>query len=488
MASRNQAFTESASSGRKLGLFVSTALASFALASCAGTAPPAQASFAKAQAALEAGKVDHAITHAEAAVLAEPRNPGYRAMLGAAYLEAGRFQSAATAFGESIELGESDPRTVLSYALAKVATGENSAALAQLSAFEDGIPPADLGLALALAGQPDRGVQYLINAVRQGHNSPKARQNLAYAYALAGNWPAARVMAAEDVPVDQIEARMAEWAETARPEDYQVRVATLLGVTPAYDTGLPQSLALSNFPAMATMVAEAEEQGDFEVVETEEAPVAVASAEPASDVPLPFGIAGIDTVSFESDPVVQSVDPDEGAAAPVRVAEAPKPAPSPTTAAPAPVRMPAVAAAPSRGAPRFVSNAVVQNVPAAAERTPARAPQAAPAPQQRRMAVASGSAATHLVQLGAFDSRQVAENKWAQFQRRYPDLKGRDVVITEALVNGRTYFRVAAAGFGSRSARSMCNTLKAGGTGCFAYSASNPPAGAVDRGVRIAAR
>ncbi|WP_162627623.1 SPOR domain-containing protein [Erythrobacter sp. KY5] len=490
MASRNQGFTESASSGRKLGLFVSTALASFALASCAGSAPPAQASFAKAQAALDAGKVDHAITHAEAAVLAEPRNPGYRAMLGAAYLEAGRFQSAATAFGESIELGESDPRTVLSYALAKVASGDNSAALVQLSAFEDDIAPADLGLALALAGQPERGVQYLINAVRHGHNSPKARQNLAYAYALSGNWPAARVMAAEDVPADQLEGRMAEWAAVARPEDYQIRVATLLGVTPAYDTGLPQSLALSNFPAMATMVAEAQEQGDFEIVESDEAPVAIAAAQPLSDAPMPFGIAGIDTVNVESGPVVQSVDPDEAAAAPVRVAQAPKPAPSPTSAAPAPVRMPAVAAAPSRGAPRFVSNAVVQNVPAApAPRASAqRAPQAAPAPQQRRMAVASGSAATHLVQLGAFDNRQVAENKWAEFQRRYPDLKGRDVVITEALVNGRTYFRVAAAGFESRSARSMCSTLKAGGTGCFAYAASNPPAGAVDRGVRIAAR
>ena len=34
------------------------------------------------------------LQHAEAAVLAEPRNPGYRAILGAAYLEAGRFNSA----------------------------------------------------------------------------------------------------------------------------------------------------------------------------------------------------------------------------------------------------------------------------------------------------------------------------------------------------------------------------------------------------------
>ena len=43
------------------------------------------------------------------------------------------------------------------------------------------------------------------------------RQNLAYAYALAGNWRAARVMAAEDVPADQLDARLAQWAASAAP-------------------------------------------------------------------------------------------------------------------------------------------------------------------------------------------------------------------------------------------------------------------------------
>ncbi|MGJ8606303.1 MAG: SPOR domain-containing protein, partial [Marivita sp.] len=132
---------------------------------------------------------------------------------------------------------------------------------------------------------------------------------------------------------------------------------------------------------------------------------------------------------------------------------------------------------------------VVQDVPAAAPRSaaPTRVASSAPAPQ-RRMAVATGSAATHLVQLGSFESRAVAQAKWAEMKSRFTQLADRDVVITEAVVNGRTYFRVAAAGFGSRSARSMCNTVKSAGVNCFAYAASSPPAGAVDRGVRIAAR
>ena len=162
--------TIAAQAGRshKFGLIVGTALASLALAGCAAAAQPAQVSFAKAQDALEAGKADRAIEHAEAAVLADPRNPQYRAVLGAAYLEAGRYHSAATTFGEALDLGDRDHRTVLTYALTKVATGDNQTALRELAAHDDRIAPADLGLAIALAGQPDRGVQYLYYYVSDG--------------------------------------------------------------------------------------------------------------------------------------------------------------------------------------------------------------------------------------------------------------------------------------------------------------------------------
>ena len=501
MARRNKAFT-----GPKMALFMGTALASMALASCTSAAPPAESSFAKAQAALSSGKIDRAITHAEAAVLAEPRNAGYRALLGAAYLEAGRFQSAATAFGEAMELGDSDSRTVLSYVLAKVATGDNASALAALSEHQAIIPVSDFGLALALAGQPERGVHYLVNAVRNGDNSAKARQNLAYTYALAGNWRAARVMAAEDVPADQLDARLSDWAAVARPEDYQLRVAGLLGVTPVSDGGQPQMLALSNFPSQQMMVAEAQDMRADEVNAdvvpqvAEAAPAPVEVVQPRESEAMALAAretapaARSSGVRYESTPVVQNTG------APTRVAAAPAPAPAPAAApvaapkpAPSPVRQArqasagASAVAGSRGATRFVSSPMVQDVSSApAERAaPARAQSPAP---QRRMAVATGSAATHLVQLGAFESRAVAESKWSEFKRRFPQLASHDVVITEAVVDGRRYFRVAAAGFGSRSARQMCNTVKSSGRGCFAYAASSPPAGAVDRGVRIAAR
>ena len=52
-------------SSPKIGLIMTTALASVALAGCTtGSAPRAEASFSKAQAALSKGKVSKAIVHA----------------------------------------------------------------------------------------------------------------------------------------------------------------------------------------------------------------------------------------------------------------------------------------------------------------------------------------------------------------------------------------------------------------------------------------
>jgi Flp pilus assembly protein TadD len=437
----------------RLALAVTTAIAGLALAGCStSSAPRADVSFSNAQVALQKGQTGKAIVHAEAAVLAEPRNPGYRALLGAAYLEGGRFQSAATSFGDALDLGNEDPRTVLSFALAKAAVGEGQAAVQVLDEFARLIDPADLGLAYALAGQPERGTHVLINAVRTSDQvTAKHRQNLAYAYALAGNWRAARVMAAEDVSADQLDARMTDWATMSAPEHFQQRVAAMLAVTPRTDAGQPQRLALANFPAQEVMVAQAAAQAEVPVV--------------AAATPKP-----------EAKP-------------------SPKPSVAEAFAAPAPK----VAAAATRASAqakaagvRFVSNPVVQQLPARSE---AAAPRVA-ASSQRRMAPAAApapvgsdkAANTHLVQLGSFSTKAEATRGWTVLKRKFPQLQDHDVVITEAVVNGRTFWRVAAAGFGATSARGMCGTVKSAGRGCFAYTATNPPAGAVDRGVRMAAR
>ena len=62
------------------------------------------------------------------------------------------------------------------------------------------------------------------------------------------------------------------------------------------------------------------------------------------------------------------------------------------------------------------------------------------------------------------------------------------MVINEAVVRGKHYWRVSAAGFGRSTASSMCGRVRAEGQGCFAYAEGRPLPGAVDRGVRLARR
>ena len=459
----------------RLALAMTTAIAGLTLAGmAANAAPQAEESFSRAQTALQKGQVAKAIDHAEAAVLAEPRNPSYRALLGAAYLEAGRFSSAATSFGDALDLGDENPRTVLSFALAKIALGDARTAVSALDDYAQAIDPTDLGLALALAGQPERGMHVLINAVRSAESStPKLRQNLAYTYALAGNWRAARVMAAEDVPADQLEARLGEWATMSAPELYAQRIASLLDISPRADSGQPLELALVKPSDEGALMAQADTPAQPAAALAVAAPVAAAPPPVAAPVAKPVPMARPTTVA--------------------QAFAAPRASPQAS---------PRMAAA-SNGGLRYVSNPVIQELPvraapaatragaasqvAAASRQRRLAPAAAPAPVQRDFQ-SDKAAASHLVQLGAYDSKIEAERGWTVLKAKFPQLKDHDPVITQAVVNGRTFWRIAAAGFGPRSAKSMCGTVKSAGRGCFAYAATTPPAGALKRDVQVASR
>jgi hypothetical protein len=81
-------------------------------------------------------------------------------------------------------------------------------------------------------------------------------------------------------------------------------------------------------------------------------------------------------------------------------------------------------------------------------------------------AVASG---THLVQLGAFDSPEIAASEWARLQGRFRDFLGaREYVIQETQSGGRTLYRLRALGFPERAdARILCAALTAEGADCI---------------------
>lgn len=463
-----------------IGLGLSTAMAAVLLSGCAGTpGPRAEVAAADATRAMERGHTSEAIQHAEAAVAAQPRDAGYRLMLGNAYLKEGRFASASTSFQDAMTLGDNSPRAALSLALALTGEARFDEAAALLRDWEGEIAAPDLGLAYALAGQPERGIHILSNAIRQGQNTVKVRQNLAYSYAVAGRWREARLMVAQDVPADQVGERMEQWAQLAHAEAYQHRVAALLDVPAGVrDGGQPQYLALVEQPGMEQLAAEASANAATgSTFATLDAPAADTASElPASVEPE----IGLDTYRTAS------------GTPPVNFAE------SFVSDAPSGASLAAVTA----DTMRFVSSPVVQPTPARAAAEPRpTAPQrnarpvaaasANPAPVAER-AVAAGPVenATHLVQLGSFSSEQGARRAWGIYVSRHPELANHEMVITEAVVRGKRYWRVSAGGFNSASSRSMCANVNtsATGEGCITWAASSPLPGAVDNGVRFASR
>ncbi|MBV9842055.1 MAG: tetratricopeptide repeat protein [Sphingomonadaceae bacterium] len=239
-------------------------------------------SAAQAKAYLAAHKPAKAIAPAETAVAAAPENVGYRVLLGQAYLQAGRFASAETALGQALTLDPASPSAGLNLALAQVAEGKQTDARATLQQVREGIAPADLGLALALAGAREDAVNTLAGVARSPQSTPKVRQNLAFALALAGRWKEARAVAAQDLAPNDVDARLKQWATLAEPKSANDQVASVLGVHPAADPGEPTMLALAQ-PATSTAVAAADPAPLAAPVQARDtAPVAsVAAADPA---------------------------------------------------------------------------------------------------------------------------------------------------------------------------------------------------------------
>lgn len=444
-----------ANSKRALGLALTTALAGALLAGCTTkAAPPAHLSANLAEKALDGGKHGKAIAHAEAAVLAEPRTPEYRAMLASAYLDAGRFASAATSFDDAMQLGDNSPRTALSLALALMGRGRHDEAATLLNQWEGRIPVADHGLALALAGHPERGVHLMSDAIRGGENTVKMRQNLAYAYALAGRWREARLMAGQDLQGVQLGDRIEEWSRLVAPEAWHHRVAALLQVPAGVaDAGQPVQLALANHPSIDQLGEEAQARA---ALESPQVPVPVLAESAAGELPA-LGTS---------------------AAAPARDSTFQSAFAAPAPAASSPAATPAAAQGPvTREALNFVRSPVVQTI----EPRPASEPTALARVAQR-------TEGTHLVQLGSFASEKGARRAWNLYVKKYPELAAHDMVITEAVVRGKNYWRVSAAGFGRTDASSMCGKVRSTGQGCFAYSKARPLPGAVDSGIRMARR
>jgi hypothetical protein len=78
-------------------------------------------------------------------------------------------------------------------------------------------------------------------------------------------------------------------------------------------------------------------------------------------------------------------------------------------------------------------------------------------------------AGTRLVQLGAFDTPEIARAQWGQLNSRFgPFMEGKKRVVMEAKSGGRTFYRLRAEGFADiGDARRFCSALVAESVDCI---------------------
>ena len=379
-----------------------------------------------AHAALGRGALDSALILIEQAVELSPRDAGYRLLLADLYLKKGRLNAAETTFGDVIALDPSNVRAGLSLALTQIALGKNSEAVAQLDHLAGAADASDLGLAYALAGQPQRAIQMLEPLARYPGANGRIRQNLALSYALAGDWERARATAAQDVSPDELAARMEQWAAFTQPTASYSQVASLLGITPVMDSGQPTHLALAPTAPASAAYAEtsptAVPEVQVETVAVDEA--AVPAAEPA--------------------PAVETVT----ALGPIEV--------SPARAATETEQLAFADAAASLVEPKL-------------EITPIASAPIKPFPlPESEAADEPFDPGRFVVQIGAFKTPEQVEKAWAMALNRY-DFRSAEPFSTTVTIPGKGKFhRLSVAGFSSQAvATQMCREIRSKKGVCF---------------------
>jgi cell division protein FtsN len=231
-------------------------------------------------------------------------------------------------------------------------------------------------------------------------------------------------MAVQDLTPDEADARLAVWAGFARPNGGPAQVATLLGVKPATDSGLPTRLALIS-PARPVAVAAAEVPAVRSVVAPE--PVAVAEKVPAFETPAP------------AEPVTVQ---------PVVVAAAP-------------------ASALIRAEPQPARQAVKWSPQRTVAAKPALKPIAAPVPQLRNASVQRTKPGKFVVQLGAFQTAASAQQAWDRISGRV-NLANYQAVNGAAKLGNASLVRLSVSSFEQRAdADKMCARIKQAGNVCF---------------------
>ena len=388
----------------------------------------------RAQAALASNDLAQAISLAERAVENTPTDAGFRALLGNCYLASGRYASAEGAYLDSLSLVPTQPQVVLKLALVQIGQGKYDQAKLVLDEARGLVDPSDAGLALALAGDPQAAIALLEPAARAVGADSRTRQNLALAYAFAGDWTQARTVAAQDVPADQLDGRIQQWMALTKPARASDQLAAFIGIQPVADPGQPVRLALHKDEA-----------------------VRLAAAEPVAQ-PVPVEQAA-QSVTVELPPATPATPQAEAVALAAAEPAAPPP---PPYVAPAPVKQ-------AEAAP----------LASITEARPALSPAAVrlsdSLPRLRKAAAPrfdTGKSRT-VVQIGAYSSRDRIAAAWSKTSGKHAALK-RYIPVSARFAGARgTVYRLSVKGFSSdREAVNLCASLKRAGGNCFVRNVS----------------
>ena len=208
----------------------------------------------------------------------------------------------------------------------------------------------------------------------------------------------------------------------------------------------PVDLSEEDQPMLADPVAPVQQPAPLDVVASLEAePINVSAALQSGEVDeivrqLTQGVATIEATEEEVVPVLASVSvaPTPEVAAPVVTGPGPKQSYRPQLR--------------PRSAPAVV-------IPASAPVQEA----------VKDIDAASIPAGTRLVQLGAFDSPDIARAEWDKMEQQFGDyLQGKDRIVQTAESGGRTFYRLRAHGFQDlNDARRFCSALVAEGADCI---------------------
>ena len=340
------------------------------------------------------------------------------------------------------------------------------------------LDPADLGLAMALAGRAGDAVVLLDQAARARGADARVRQNLALAYALSGDWQQARIIASQDVPAAELEGRLQQWMALATPAKPSDQIAALIGVSPALaDPGQPVQLALvkeNNRQAVA--VAAAPQLAPVPVPMAEvlpRAPMAEVLPPPpiAEMLPAPQPVA-------EPLPVENRIAEVEAALAPVELPAEPEPAFAAAVAPPAPPPNPLrVAAASPAEAPLALVETARRMLPVVRAEVAAKRAKARPA-----SAPAQGKSAA-VLQLGAYNSPSRVLVAWDSVAKRFKGLRAYAPMSARFDGPKGIVYRLSVKGFASRAeATSLCESLRRSGGSCFVRNAAG------DRPIQYASR